>query len=106
MTFKSHQNMSVDVGISHIWLMYHINEVNKKQDKVDWQKPSLGIMKNGYWSNYEEWRRKIGDLEALESKVIINFRVFFLKANFRVYYGIVFTYFITYTQTYMRTEEQ
>ena len=35
MTFKSHKNMSVDVGISHIWLMYHINEVNKKQDKVD-----------------------------------------------------------------------
>ena len=70
------------------------------------QKARQSRLTKAKFRNHEEWRRKIGDLEALESKVIINFRVFFLKANFRVYYGIVFTYFITYTQTYMRTEEQ
>ena len=56
---------------------YQWSEQKARQSRLT--KPSLGIMKNGYWSNYEEWRRKIGDLETLESKVIINFRVFFWK---------------------------
>ena len=32
-TCKTHQDISMDVGVSHLWLLYQTNELNKKQHK-------------------------------------------------------------------------